>query len=286
MKIGLSLPYTYLSNHIVNKDKLFTSSFGPADKALSDLSPLIDYVELSNFSTQASPDEIVVAVMNVWEHGLKVSLHPSLPEDVEGKTLAEIYPWLPPLLAEMDKYQDHLLLNLHALAAAEGDIEQLRSDSIKNLRIITNMITTEKHALRIALELNRSKGTIDPCTTFEGVLHICRQVDSPVLGISWDFGHGFSNYQNNLISRIPPGDFLDRTIHTHIHDISPDGKTHWPLTSAIVPLDEYLNLLADHGYRGIFMLEMMPDRFSILGNIKEQILKSIEILSKSIAGQI
>jgi hypothetical protein len=278
-RMGLSLPYTYLSGNNVETDNIFVSSLGPVDEALSQLDGLVEYIELSNFSVQAPTEQIVSAVKNIWKHGLKVTLHPSLPRDVKGKNLVEIYPWLEQLLPVFKKYQTDLMLNLHALAAPVGDEEQMSKDSIINLRVITELIESNQLPLKVAVELNRSKGEVDPCTTYEGVLNIFEQVDSAAVGIGWDIGHTFSNYQNGLIDKIPPEKFLNNIIHTHIHDISPDGKTHWPLTMGTVPLAEYMGLLKEHNYTGLYVLEFQPQRFAGHGNVRDLIYASISRLS-------
>jgi len=278
MNIGLSLPFTYLSNNYIDSDKVLTSSLGLMDELLSDMSNLIDYIEIGNFSTLSPIDQIVTAVRNVWRNNLKISLHPSLPFSVVGKSLVKIYPWLKYLLPEIEKHQTDLMLNIHALAAPEGDEAQLSRDTIINLKWLTKIIERENKPLHIAVELNRSKGEVDPCTTYEGVIEICEKVNSPLLGIGWDIGHTYANYQNNLISRIPPNNFLNLITHTHIHDIGPDGKTHWPLTTGTVPLKEYLGLLNKQNYSGLYIIELQPQRFFEYGNVKDMILSSIHRL--------
>lgn len=278
-RMGLSLPYTYLSDNNVETDNIFVSSLGPADAALSQLKGRVEYIELSNFSVKASAEQIVSAVTKIWKHGLKVTLHPSLPQNVKGKDLIRIYPWLEKLLPVFRKYQTDLMLNLHALAAPVGDEAQLSKDSIINLKVIAELIESSQLPLRVAVELNRSKGIADPCTTYEGVLKIFEQVNSAAVGIGWDIGHTFSNYQNGLIGKILPEEFLKNIIHTHIHDMSPDGKTHWPLTMGTVPLAESMGLLKEHNYTGLYVLEFQPLRFAGHGDVKDLIYASIDRLS-------
>jgi sugar phosphate isomerase/epimerase len=281
MKAGLSLPYTYISGNLTRSDTIFLSSFGTPEMALSELSSQLEYVELGHFGICAPPDQIAAAVRKIWTFGLKVSLHPALPDQVGGKTLVEIYPWLDQLLPEIKKHQGQLILNVHALTSIDGDETQLRNDTIINLKWMVNLIETEKQPLKIALELNRSKGEIDPCTTYDGVLDICVQVDNPVLGIGWDIGHTYVNYLNGLIPRIPPKEFLDRIIHTHIHDIGSDGSTHWPLVIGTVPLAEYMGLLRERNYEGLYVIELQPQRFAGYGDIICLVLESIEILKNT-----
>ncbi len=282
MNIGLSLPHSYLSDSIVEADNVFMTNLGTADEALSALSNLIDYIEIMNFSTLTPPEQIVRAVRKIWKHGFKVSIHPSLPKEVEGKSLDEIYPWLSSILPNINKYQENLMLNLHALAAVEGDEKQLSKDTVYNLIHITKLIQKKKEPLLVAVELNRSKGEIDPCTTYEGVLDICRQVNSVYLGIGWDLGHTYANYQSNLISRNPPNDFLNRITHIHIHDLGPLGKTHWPLTMGVVPLEDYILQIKKSGYKGLYILELQPGRFAEHGCIKDLIIDSINILNRAV----
>jgi sugar phosphate isomerase/epimerase len=81
----------------------------------------------------------------------------------------------------------------------------------------------------------------------------------------------------------PSGDFLKRVIHTHIHDISRDGATHFPLTSGILPLSECLDRLANEKYQGYLNFEPSIDRWP--GNPDEKrsaTLESIKILSAAL----
>lgn len=281
MTIGLSLPYSYVSGNPVESDSIFKSNFGNPDNALSEFSTHFEYVELGHFGIHSPADQIVSAVRKIWDHGLKVSLHPALPPQMVGKTLPEIYPWLEQLLPEIEKHQNKLMLNVHALAAKEGDEQQLRRDTVTNLKWLVRLIETEKQPLKIAIELNRSKGEIDPCTTYDGVLDIYNQVNSPILGIGWDIGHTYVNYQNGLIPRLPQEEFLRGIIHTHIHDIGPDGSTHWPLVIGTVPLEEYMSQLYQRGYDGLYIIELQPQRFAHYGDIKKLVLKSIDILEST-----
>ena len=85
----------------------------------------------------------------------------------------------------------------------------------------------------------------------------------------WDMGHTTMNVLDGRMPHLPPAAFLDRVIHTHIHDLrtaSPSAardslETHHPLTHGVVRVDEYLDLLHDRGYDAVLDLELSPQRF-------------------------
>jgi sugar phosphate isomerase/epimerase len=111
------------------------------------------------------------------------------------------------------------------------------------------------------LEINKTKAKVDPSFTWDGVTSIVEAVAHPALGICWDFGHAFFNYRSGLISAEPPDTFLQKVIHTHIHDLGPTGTTHFPLREGVVPLARNCELLRFAGYDGVYNLELEPARY-------------------------
>jgi len=72
-----------------------------------------------------------------------------------------------------------------------------------------------------------------------------------------------------------------KTINTHIHNLNPeDSNTHEALNADdSFPLKEYINALIKVDYKGIYCLELMPERFSGKEEKKiENLMKSVHIL--------
>ena len=92
-------------------------------------------------------------------------------------------------------------------------------------------------------------------------------------------GHCFANYllDNTLYPIYPHFEFSAAVIHTHIHDLGPDGRTHWIFKENIIPLADYVGQLKVVGYEGVYNLELSFDRFAAEENqrslIKETIIK-------------
>jgi sugar phosphate isomerase/epimerase len=76
--------------------------------------------------------------------------------------------------------------------------------------------------------------------------------------------------------------FLDNVIHTHIHDLSPGGETHWPLTESVVPLADFVLSLKEKNYAGTYNLELRPERWQKVIDAKTGIFESISILKDSL----
>ena len=51
-----------------------------------------------------------------------------------------------------------------------------------------------------------------------------RKIPGKKIGICWDMGHSYSNVVNHKFPLFPPKEFLERVIHTHIHDPGPTGQ--------------------------------------------------------------
>jgi len=68
-------------------------------------------------------------------------------------------------------------------------------------------------------------------------------------------------------------------IHTHVHDMSPEGQTHWPLDGGRVPLARNARLLRRAGYRGLYCLELSPDRFQGRKPVAAAFLEGLRLLA-------
>ena len=282
MKIGLSLPSNYLSGTYNDPvSSIYYSALGPVDSGLQLLRSEIECIELGFFMENTPAEQIVEAVQNVWSAGLEVSVHAYLPEKIEGDGLTSVYTWLKSLLPILENHQEKLVINLHALASVNGNLDRLKEKTVENLKKLADLATTQKLPVYFALELNRSKGEVDPSTTYLGVLDMCLRINSQQAGIGWDWGHAYANVLKHLLPPEPPPSFIRKVIHTHIHDLGPNGGTHWPLTCGTVPLVDYLKLLKKVDYSGLFILELQPKKYAATGSVQELLLSSIRILRKA-----
>jgi sugar phosphate isomerase/epimerase len=281
--IGVSLPYEYLCGTNDSKAaRLFSAALGRADEGLKTLrGENVGCVELSLFNETTPGNRITEAVRSVWNAGLRVSLHPFLPPTLDGEKLESRYPWIESVLRGMPDFQDTIVLTVHSLASEQGDMIEYRNRTVQVLKSAVNGVTQGHLPIRFALELNRAKGKVDPCTSFMGVLDICRDIGDSVVGICWDWGHAQANVLTNAACSTPPEEFLQKVIHNHVHDLGPGGSTHWPLISGIVPIDRNLSALKSIRFLGCLVLELNPTKFFHIRAVKEQVIASIRRLREA-----
>lgn len=284
-KIGISVPYQYLSgvNGSPSAD-LFCEAFGPADRGLESLGRHnVECIELSMFDAAAARDQILAAVKNVWRAGLQVSLHPSFPERPENEGVDAAYTWLKGLLRGMPDFQKELVFTVHALSCERGRLKDYRDQTVRSLKDLATEVENREYPIRFALELNRSKGRIDPSTTYAGVLDMCGEIDSSRVGICWDWGHARANVLDHGLSPEPPAQFLRRVINTHVHEIGPDGKTHWPLSGPSDAIQSSLDRLKKVRYSGYLILELHPHRYAHLLDLGDAVLSSASYLQEAVS---
>jgi len=280
-KISLSLPHSYLSGEtLTNRDSILHDLFGPAGDLLADLEGRVEGIEISHFNDSAPVEQIIQSMRNIWKAGFEVILHAHLPSDLRDGRTEIIYPWLKPVLEDLPANQSHLLFNMHTLSSdtRQVSVSTLMEKTIENLKRLIGILEASPFPFSIAVEINREKGILDPSTNYENLVEICRRVDTPGLGIGWDLGHTYSNVLRGLIPKEPPREFVERVIHTHIHDLGRNKQTHWPLTMEKLPLDFYMEKLRSVDYDGYHTLEIYPERFINVIPAREKMLESIEIL--------
>lgn len=284
-KISLSLPYSYLSGNVKNvRDEILTKNFGPAKSFLPLEKKVLSGIEISNFNDEAPPQQVIEACRTILKNDLIVILHCHLPKIIKEGDIENDYPWFPTVLKDIKQNkQTHLMLNLHALSSTDSSvsIESLIDNTAKNLRLLTQKLKLINFPIKVALEINREKGIQDPGTKYKNIVEICNRVNSPILGIGWDIGHTYSNVLNGHLNLEYPQEFLTKVIHTHIHDVSQNNETHWPLNTGQIPLNYYVKALQSINYNGFYTLEIYPERFREVINPRESILKSISVIQNT-----
>ncbi len=282
VKIGLSLNPNYLAQH---PDDIDRNWFGPPEAFLRELTAAgVTHIELRAVTPSTPIPTAEVALWKVWSAGLEATLHGTLPPPDENwtQTLAPLIHLLR-LIAE-HKPAAHCPITVHARAAATGDVTLLAQETIAILARTARWIAHENLPALLALEINRAKGKADPSTTYLAVRDMQQRADAagaPV-GICWDMGHTWSNVLTDGLSPEPPTEFLTAVRHTHIHDLGPSGKTHWPLTERRLPLDRFTSALAATGYQGVWNLELEPKRYAAEPNIRQRIIQSIHLLRSTV----
>jgi sugar phosphate isomerase/epimerase len=277
MRVGLSLPLVYLAEGPTRSAAatVWRDAFGSADACLHEMRGSgVTSIELRSVPEDADPDLTLRAARRIWNAGLDLTVHGRLPRPVRGETVTEVYPSLAPLSKALRDRGVESMLTVHCYSADRGDADALAERTVDALRAIAAIIQKEDVPLRIALEINHVGARADPGTTYGGILDMIARVSSPRIGACWDLGHAYMNVQHGALERSPDAAFLERVIHTHVHDLGP--RTHSPLTCGVVPLDLYLDLLDSHGYPGVLNLELSPERYR--GQVAELVDASVERL--------
>lgn len=279
MKIGLSLPVTYLSGDCTNlEDKILRNAFGVSKEFLPQLKKQgISSIELKFSSHESVTQEIVnVALHWILQADLDFSIHVFLPENIMSKKcILEIYPFLG--LVMDDIKNNNTIMTVHSYSSKICNMKDIARLSGRALGYIARILDKEDINIRFAVELIRYHGYSDPSTSYDGILKILKYADHPKIGICWDIGHSFWNTSNKKLKNIPPILFLCKTIHTHIHDLGING-THYSLSRGAVPIEKMLKPLILNGYSGIFNLEFNPVRLQ--PDIQKEIFFSIKRIQK------
>lgn len=286
MSLGVSLPYDYLCGAGQSPAAAaLRATLGPAEKALRVLAEVgVRSIEVRHFLSDTPKSMVVDAVQRVWQQGLKATLHPATPPRCEVSALPAVFPWLPEVGCRLPPHQSELLLTIHACSAAGGVLDRLRAQTEAMFIRLARLAETECVPARFALELNRSKGAGDPSTSYQSVAQMHAGIAEARVGICWDWGHTQANVNAGLMSPVPPPEFVRAVIHTHIHDLGPSGATHWPLGADGLPLGAYTATLRRAGYRGVYCLELSPERFHKQIRVDRALLESIRLLSEATAG--
>ena len=264
-EIGCSIPLDYLAGL---PDTEFEALFGAPEECLKLFkSKGVEAIELRSVSTRTPVGDIPKAVERVLDAELSLTIHASLPDFTANDPLA-IFALMPDI---------DMILTIHAYAGSSNSERWHAEKTVEGFRALLD--GTPPNFI-FALEVNRARaGRIDPGNSYQGVLEMLEEIDSPRVGACWDLGHSESNVRNGYSSRIPTKDFINRVAHTHIHGLSENGRTHFPLTGENLPLPAYLAPLLESGYSGILNFEPGVDRWTdAVENKREAFLTSIDIL--------
>jgi len=277
MRIGLSLPPAYLVEDASEGGAaaIWRDVFGDAGTFLAAVREAgVSSIEARSIAEDADPSLALRAAGRAWDAGLGFTIHGRLPRQLVGETLGDAYPALVPLVEALRVRGEQGILTLHCYSEHGGAVRQLAERTVHALRSLLDVFQREGVPFSIALEINHLGPRSDPGVTYTGIVEMIAGTDRPGIGACWDMGHAFMNVQHGQLARVPSEAFLERVIHTHVHDLGP--RTHYPLTRGVVPVDLYAKLLLDRGYEGILNLELSPERYPELA--REGVWASIERL--------
>ncbi len=266
MKFGIRIPLNTFADELNATTKRIINSFGSVDIMLDTYAKELYSVELASVREDTPPELLLKADEICKEHGLEITVHGALPSGSSDD-------FFTPYEALLKRREAPLNVTVHPLFPKEKSITCLKS--------ICSRIESEDLPLRITLENQRyrDKNTVDMgCRT---VTEIAREVNSKVLFLCFDFGHQLSNIRNQLEPiDLTDDEFFSRVKHTHIHSLF-EGKTHFPLSVGETALDYNLKNLFKHGFDGVLMLELGPDRYFDRFDTKTAALDSIGIIKKA-----
>jgi sugar phosphate isomerase/epimerase len=219
----------------------------------------VSSIEVRSIAEDADPERALRAARRVWAAGLGLTVHGRLPRQLAGETMGEVYPALVPLVEALHARGEQAILTLHCYSEQNGVARELAERTVRALRHLLDVFRDEGAPLSVALEINHVGPRVDPGLTYAGIVEMIDGTSRPGIGACWDMGHAFMNVQHGQLAHDPSEAFLQRVIHTHVHDLGP--RTHYPLTCGVVPVDRYVGLLRDHGYAGVLNLELSPERY-------------------------
>ena len=205
-------------------------------------------IELRTVPIGGDPTEVLRVADLLWEYGFSVTVHANA-KSAEG-IVTEVLQPISAILKHLR--QRELIVTVHPIVG----------DNAAMLRTLSDEAAKAKYPVRFALENQRLLPDKSEGDSLALVLDAVRTVDRDNVGICFDMGH-YAWYAERYAaspSALPPKGFLSRVIHTHIHACA-EGTTHFPLDGWGDPLGAYLKAL-DHGYFGVYNLELSPKRYA------------------------
>jgi sugar phosphate isomerase/epimerase len=261
-RIGFSLPVTYLSGNITNKeDVLWSKIYYSSSDFLTALKENgVTSVEINKLKETTPLKHVRKSVEAVLKSGLGITVHGWLPAAMGGQLLS--------IIDEMESVYKAHGLNTAIPMAIHGHsqnpkmpVEQAIEETIDDLCMLTGTLNAKQSMFLPVLEICRHKKNGPAGNTFEEVLRIADQVGYNHLGICWDMGHTQSNYKKQTDEPFPSQEFLKKVKHTHIHDILPSGQTHGPIVHAQGYVRQCVDLLKGVEYSGVYNMEFYPIRW-------------------------
>jgi len=172
---------------------------------------------------------------------------------------------------------------IHPLGSRTLHRAEIFSRTLEYLRQITTSLASLSANCALEILRNRTNsGKINIGDSYHEILKIINSTGDDKLGICWDFGHAYAMHERNMQDLFPPGEFLSRVMHCHVHDCA-DQKTHLPMGVGNIPVPEYIHRLKQVGFSGILNLEVVPHKIDDPENFMKYLENNIKTLGKIIA---
>jgi sugar phosphate isomerase/epimerase len=221
----------------------------------------VNSIEINELNPSTDPDLIEHAAEAILSSGLQITVHGWLPMGSSQEELIR-------LLAVVERslrrsgHGEAIACTVHGHHASDPpDKMQATEWTIRDLASLVSMLADQDSLWVPALEVCRHKAGGPVGVTYGEVLDMADQVSQAELGVCWDVGHSQVNYVRFGHEPFPDQAFISRLIHTHIHDILPNGKTHGPLVKIDGYVRECLAMMQAGGYEGVYNLELYPIRW-------------------------
>ncbi|MCK9526699.1 MAG: sugar phosphate isomerase/epimerase [Limnochordia bacterium] len=284
MRIGLTLPIDFLTDNAkCPSDVLWTEMFSTASSCLTYLGDQgVRSIEINKLTESTSPKLIRQAVDVILRSGLEVTFHGWLPQDTRPGEMPGLFEAAETALVGHD-ITSAIPLTIHGHHVLEPlSQEQATTKTVADLTNFVEAFAGRRSLFVPTLEICRAKLGGPVGVTYSELLAIAGQITSVPLSFCWDMGHSQINHTRQGHLPFPEPEFIKRTIHTHIHDINPDGSTHGPLLGTDGYLKTSLTMLRDGGYQGVYNLELYPLRWSDSLDHKTGLTMSINNLRKMV----
>lgn len=256
MKIGVSLALDLLCETPKTlPQKALLSQSGGIQNLLQTLKQNgVSSIEIRTIRPSETEARILRAAQAIWDADLTITVHSVLPKGEVTSFFAQLTPIL--------KLQNFCCVTVHPEKDLPSNKEN-QSATQKSLTAISNyMVENRIMRVQIALENNRMRYPEEEVCRPQGIAQALEATKDPAIQACWDFGHLYwdaSAYPAQVPSILPPDAFTKKVIHTHIHSLN--KRTHFPLDNGKLPLAEYVQALIQAGYRGIYNLELEPERW-------------------------
>ena len=263
MNIGVTLPMAFLAGDTEPKLKsmdLWADMYGTPTACLEAIKELgVTSIELRGVTKHTWPAELRQAMEVILDSGLMPTIHAWLPRD---------FAVLRALLDEADAalYRHGVTrtvpVTVHGYSYGESmPEEEAARDTVLGLKTLRSELQDRDTRFIPAFEICRDKGSGGVGNSFDSVYRIASEAGFEELGICWDVGHSLSNhlYQGHVL--MPPTEFVEQVVHTHIHSVGTNKRTHSYFGPGDAYIADCISLLKEAGYQGIYNLELYPDRW-------------------------
>jgi sugar phosphate isomerase/epimerase len=280
MEIGITANWDFISGKNQTEESRITlESFDSVESYLQFIKEMgVTSIELKKVATAPNDNFVSDICKNLKKNDFSLTIHGDVSENHLDLDLYSTFPWLKAVVGVYN--EKPLLIVVHPIEGTRRTQDEYHQLTVAKIKNMTDTVTRDNLKVKIALEINQFVTTLaSPGFTYDGILKIVTEVNSEHLGICFDFGHTWSNIRRGFMGQTIPDQFLNRVIHTHIHDLSLEYKTHWPLTFNNVPVAEYIRLLTERSYQGVLNLELDCLRFKNSIGVKEAVGSSLIKLS-------